>query len=49
MPAASDGATAARVRIRLSPGFAIVVGRAASRAGDSVPPQRTVANVLGGG
>ncbi|KAA8536842.1 hypothetical protein F0562_029320 [Nyssa sinensis] len=48
-PAASNGTATAGVGIGLSTGPAIVVGGAATGAGDSVPLQRTVADVLGGG
>ena len=48
-PASCDGTASSTIRISLRPRPAIVIGSATSRAGHSVPPQRTVANVSPGG
>ncbi|GER43759.1 sulfurtransferase TusA homolog [Striga asiatica] len=44
-PAPSDGAAASAVGVGLRPRPAVVVRRAAPRAGDAVPLQRAVADV----
>ena len=48
-PASCDGAAATIVRVGLSTRATIVVGSATARAGNSVPLERTVADVLGCG
>lgn len=48
-PAPCDGTAAAAIGVGLSTGLAIVVGGTAPGAGDSVPLQRTVADVVAGG
>lgn len=48
-PTQCDGAAATVIGVGLSTTLAVVVGGTASRAGHSVPLQRTVADVAGGG